>query len=53
MLTFAYARFGFPSETLVRFRSWQLQRDLKKRSKHLKSIDGGRNTDRGSDKYLH
>ncbi|MFZ5444793.1 MAG: DUF1751 domain-containing protein [Myxococcota bacterium] len=53
LLTFAYARFGFPRETLVRFRSWQLQRDLKKRSKHLKSIDGGRNTGRGSDKYLH
>jgi hypothetical protein len=52
--TFAYARFGFPSEFLLRFRSWQLERDLKKRSSHLKGIDGGRrNVGGDSDKYLH
>lgn len=52
--TFAYARFGFPSEFIIRFRSWQLERDLKKRSSHLKGIDGGkRNVGGDSDKYLH
>lgn len=52
--TFAYARFGFPSEFMLRFRSWQLERDLKKRSSHLRGIDGGkRNVSGDSDKYLH
>ena len=52
--TFAYARLGFPSEFLVRFRSWLRERDLKKRSSHLKGIEGGRrNVGGDSDKYLH
>lgn len=54
LITFAYAKFGFPGEFWLRFRSWQLQRDLDKRSAHLRSIDGGqRNVGRDSDKYLH
>lgn len=53
-LTFAYARFKLPGSLLERFGSWRLERDLRKRSSHLKSIDGGkRNIDSGSDKYLH
>jgi hypothetical protein len=43
----------FPADTWTRLRSWQLNRELKKRSAHLKSLDGGRSGPRGSDKYLH
>ncbi|MFO0594736.1 MAG: rhomboid family intramembrane serine protease [Myxococcaceae bacterium] len=53
LFTFFYMRGARPSELWLRFRSWQLQRDLDKRSAHLRSIDGGRNTGGGSDKYLH
>ncbi len=54
VLTFAYALFGFPTHTWTRFRSWLLERDLKKRSSHLKVVGGEqRNTSRDSDKYLH
>lgn len=37
----------------TRFRAWQFERDLKKRSAHLQSLDGGKKQPRGSDKYLH
>jgi hypothetical protein len=54
LFTFAYARYGFPTEFLIRFRSWQMDRDLKKRASHLKGIDGGRrNVGGDSDKFLH
>lgn len=53
LVTFFYMRGARPSELLVRFRSWQLERDLKKRSAHLRSLDGGRNVGRDSDRYLH
>lgn len=52
--TFLYIRGAQPSLLWLRFRSWQLDRDLKKRSAHLKGIDGGRrNVGGDSDKYLH
>ncbi len=52
--TFLYMRGAQPSVLWLRFRSWQLDRDLKKRSAHLKGIDGGRrNVGGDSDKYLH
>lgn len=52
--TFLYIRGVQPRLWWVRFRSWQLDRDLKKRAAPLKSIDGGRrNVGRDSDKYLH
>ena len=52
--TFLYMRGAQPSLFWLRFRSWQLDRDLKKRSAHLKGIDGGkRNVGGDSDKYLH
>lgn len=51
--TWLLLRVGGPGDLFTRFRSWQLERDLKKRSAHLKSLDGGRSGDRGSDKYLH
>lgn len=54
LMTFAYARWGFPSSLLERFGSWRLQRTLDKRSAHLRSVDGGkRNVGGDSDKYLH
>lgn len=53
-LTFAYARFQLPGSLLERFGSWRLERELRSRSSHLRSIDGGkRNSGSGSDKYLH
>jgi membrane associated rhomboid family serine protease len=54
LFTFLWMRatIRLPSNPWTRFRTWQLERDLKRRSAHLKSIDGGRNVDRGSDKYL-
>ena len=52
--TFLYIRGAQPSLLWLRFRSWQLDRDLKKRSAHLRGIDGGkRNVGGDSDKYLH
>lgn len=53
LFTWFILRVGGPGDLLTRFRSWQLERDLKKRSAHLKSLDGGRSNGRGSDKYLH
>lgn len=54
LFTFLYMRGAQPSRWWLRFRSWQLDRDLKKRSAHLKGIDGGRrNVGGDSDKYLH
>lgn len=50
-LTFLVVHQQFPSGTWTRFRSWQLERELKRRSAHLRSLDGGRG-ERGSDKYL-
>jgi hypothetical protein len=41
-LTFLVVHEGFPSSWWLRLRSNQLQRELKKRSAHLKGIDGGR-----------
>ncbi|MDP3157158.1 MAG: rhomboid family intramembrane serine protease [Archangium sp.] len=53
-LTFMVVHEGAPANWWLRFRSWQLDRDLKKRSAHLKGIDGGRrNVGGDSDKYLH
>lgn len=53
-LTFLVVHEGAPANWWLRFRSWQLDRDLKKRSSHLKGIDGGRrNVGGDSDKYLH
>jgi len=53
-LTFVHVRLGFPQDALQRFGSWRLQRDLNKRSSHLRVISGDqRNTPRDSDKYLH
>lgn len=54
LFTFFYMRGAQPSLLWLRFRSWQLDRDLKKRSAHLKGIDGGRrNVGGDSDKFLH
>lgn len=54
LFTFLYMRGARPSVLWLRFRSWQLDRDLKKRASHLKGIDGGRrNVGHDSDKYLH
>jgi hypothetical protein len=41
-MTFAYALYGWPTQAWVRFRSRQLDRDLKRRSSHLRPMDGGR-----------
>jgi membrane associated rhomboid family serine protease len=54
LLTFVHVKYGFPGEQWTRLQSWRLQRDLQKRSSHLRVIAGDdRNTSRGSDKYLH
>ena len=43
-----------PADLLTRFRSWQLERDLKKRASHLSVVSGQkRNMPGDSDKYLH
>jgi membrane associated rhomboid family serine protease len=53
-LTYLHVRLGFPHDALQRFGSWRLQRDLSKRSSHLRVISGDqRNTSRDSDKFLH
>lgn len=53
LFAFLYMRGARPGELWLRFRSWQLSRDLKKRASHLQSLDGGRNMGRDSDKFLH
>ena len=54
LFAFLYIRGAQPSLLWNRFRSWQLDRDLKRRSAHLRGIDGGRrNVGGDSDKYLH
>lgn len=52
-ITWAYVRYGSPRVFFLKLRHWKMQRDLKHRSKHLNVVSGGRNTDRGSDRYLH
>jgi membrane associated rhomboid family serine protease len=52
-LAFAIVHLGV-GDLWTRFRGWQLQRQLKKRSSRLSVVSGpGRNTPRDSDKYLH
>lgn len=54
IFTFLYMRDLRPSMWWLRLRSWQLDRDLKRRASHLRGIDGGRrNMPDDSDKYLH
>jgi membrane associated rhomboid family serine protease len=54
VLTFVHVKLGFPGAQWTRLQSWRLQRDLAKRSSHLRVIGGdGRNTSRDSDKFLH
>jgi membrane associated rhomboid family serine protease len=54
LFTFLSMRGAQPGQLWLRFRSWQLERDLKKRAAKLRSIDGGRRNIGGdSDKYLH
>lgn len=54
LFTFLYMRGAQPGQLWLRFRGWQLERDLKKRASKLRGIDGGRRNIGGdSDKYLH
>ena len=53
-LTYLAARGFGPGDLFVRFRSWQLNRQLKKRASHLSVVSGEkRNMPSDSDKYLH
>lgn len=51
-MTFGYALYGFPTQVWLRFRSRALERDLKRRSSHLRSVDGGRRDGDGKDDFL-
>lgn len=54
LFAFAYMRGARPGDLLIRYRSWKLDREFKKRSAHLKSLEGGKgNMGRDSDKFLH
>lgn len=53
VLTFAYFKLGSPRVLWLRARQWQLQRQLKGRSRHLKVVSRDRNTSSDSDRYLH
>jgi membrane associated rhomboid family serine protease len=52
LLTWGYLRLGGPSDWLLRFQSWRLQRQLRSRSKHLTLVSPDRNTPRDSDRFL-
>ncbi|HET9037651.1 MAG TPA: rhomboid family intramembrane serine protease [Myxococcaceae bacterium] len=52
LLTFAYLRLGGPSDWLLRFQGWRLQRQLRSRSKHLTLVSPDRNTPRDSDRFI-
>lgn len=52
-LAFIYVKYGSPTLWFTRFRAWQLQRQLKGRSKHLRVVGKDRNVGGGSDQYLH
>lgn len=51
--TFAYARFNWPENLLLRFGSWRVRRALDKRSAHLTVVSNDRNMPKDSDRYLH
>ena len=54
-LTFAYMRGLGPKRVWLRFQSWNLRRQTRSRSKHLRVI-GGKNANQsthGSDRFLH
>lgn len=52
--TWLYLKGISPDRLWLRFRSWQLERDLRKRSKRLKVVGGERrNMPEDSDRYLH
>lgn len=54
LLTAAFVFHYTPAALWTRFRSWQLRRQLDKRSSHLKVVGGERrNMPPDSDKYLH
>ncbi len=54
IFTYLYVTKAGPGGLWLRFQSWRLEKDLKKRASHLRSVDGGKRNVRGdSDKYLH
>jgi membrane associated rhomboid family serine protease len=54
LFAFFYVKGYGPGALWTRFRSWQLQRELDRRSSHLKVVGGEKRNVRGdSDKYLH
>lgn len=52
-LTWTYLRVGGPGEWLQRLQGWRLQRQLRRRAKHLTVVSPERNTSGDSDRYLH
>jgi membrane associated rhomboid family serine protease len=54
--TWLTVRGHSPTRLWMQFRSWQLERDLRRRSSHLRSVEGGRRgpgpTPRDRDQYL-
>ena len=52
-LTWIYLRTGGPGEWFQRLQGWRLQRQLRRRAKHLKLVSPERNTPGDSDRYLH
>ena len=50
---YVYVKVGTPRVLVLRLRQWKLQRQLRSRSRHLRVISRDRNTDSGSDRYIH
>ena len=53
LCAYVYVKVGSPRVLVLKARQWQLQRELKSRSKHLRVISDDRNTDKGSDRFIH
>jgi hypothetical protein len=53
LFAYVYVKIGTPRALVLRLRQWKLQRELRMRSRHLRVISRDRNTNSGSDRYIH
>jgi membrane associated rhomboid family serine protease len=53
VFAYVYVKVGTPRALVLRLRQWKLQRELRARSRHLRVVSRDRNTNSGSDRYIH
>jgi len=53
VFAYVYVKVGTPRALVLRLRQWKIQRELRARSRHLRVVSRDRNSNSGSDRYIH